>query len=55
LAALAGVDGIAQRLVVQKVGLLDVKGGAGALFLFLSGGPAFDAKLKFMYSSRHRV
>jgi len=35
------VDGLAQRLVVQKVGLLDVNGGAGAQFL--GGGPAFDA------------
>src|SRR5439155_901676 len=44
LAALARVDGLAQRRVLQKVCLLDVNRRAGARPIFLDGdsGPALD-------------
>src|SRR6267142_617272 len=43
LAALAPVDGLTQRHGPQKVSLLKVSRRAGVRFLFLGGGPAFDA------------
>src|SRR6267142_230983 len=42
LAALARVDGLSQRLAVQKVRFLEIHRRAGARAFFLGGGPAFD-------------
>src|SRR5258707_3967406 len=43
MAALAGVDGLAQRHTVQKVHLLDVHCGAGARPSFLGDRATLDA------------
>ena len=42
VAALAGVDGLSQRLGLEKVCLLEIHRRGGARPLFLGGGPAFD-------------
>src|SRR5258708_40164286 len=43
LAALAGVDGLSQPLILQKVRLLDVNWCAGARAVFAGADPAFDS------------